>query len=85
MVTAGTKQEQTIKQQTEELQDSLNVLLDKINNLVKRNPKPTEADRGVQDRADNVFDEIVSTLRHCQGLVREATEKVQAGISNKVL
>ena len=81
----GPKQEVAIKEQTKELQGILQVLVEHIDNLVERNPKPATADKGLQDRADNVFDEIASTLRHCKGLVREATEKVQAGIASKVL
>lgn len=74
-----------IKDQAEELQEILYGLVAQIDNLVERNPKPATATVGPQDQADNVFDEIASTLRHCRGLVREATEKVQAGIASKVL
>ena len=84
MSTGGTKQEQTIKEQTEELQELLKVLLVNIDNLVERNPKPAAGESKVAESPENVFDEIMSNLRHCRGLVREATEKVQDGISRKV-
>lgn len=76
--------EVTIKEQTEELEELLKVLLVNIDNLVERNPKPTSEESKVRDRPDNVFDEIISNLRDCRGLIREATEKVQDGISRKV-
>ena len=80
----GQLKEQNIKEQTEELRDLLQILLVNIDNLVERNPKPTTADSGIRDRDNNVFDEIISTLKHCRGQIREATEKVQDGISRKV-
>ncbi len=79
------KEKEAIKNQGEELVELLYTLLTVINGLVERNPKPTESDSKVESQSDNVFDEIASTLRHCRGLIREATEKVQGGISGKVL
>ena len=84
MDTGQGKREETIKEQTEELQELLGILKVNIDNLVERNPKPTEEAQGGKQRPDNVFDEIISTLRSCKGLSREATEKVQEGISRKV-
>ena len=83
MDTGQPQKEQTIKEQTEELRELLKVLVVNIDNLVERNPKP-EGEGKVEQRPDNVFDEILSTLRSCKGLTREATEKVQEGISRKV-
>lgn len=84
MNTGVAKQDQTIKEQTEELQELLKMLVVDIDNLVERNPKPTVEESKVAERPENVFDEIISNLKHCRGLVREATEKVQIGISRKV-
>ena len=76
--------EQNIKDLAEELRELLHVLLQNVDNLVERNPKPEEPGKDVAERPDNVFDEISKTLSRCRGLVREATEKVQEGISRKV-
>lgn len=84
MATGQDAKEQTIKEQTEELRELLGVLVVNIDNLVERNPKPTAETSVDKPRPDNVFDEIISTLKHCRGLIREATEKVQEGISRKV-
>ena len=84
MAQGESTKEVTIKEQTEELQELLKVLLMNINNLVERNPQPTGEESKVSDRPDNVFDEIIRKLRHCRGLIWEATEKVQDGISRKV-
>ena len=79
------KKEESIKKQGEELVELLYTLVTVINGLVERNPKPPEPDTKAESQSDNVFDEIASTLRHCRGLIREATEKIDVGISSKVL
>ena len=84
MDTAGATKETTIKEQTEALREMLNVLIQNIDNLVERNPTPETKESGIQDRPGNVFDEILSTVNRCKDLTREATEKVQDGISRKV-
>ena len=85
MDTGGTtKQEQTIKGQAEELWVLLDTLVVNIDNLVERNPKPAEQSSAVQEQPSNVFDEIMVTLNRCRCLIREATGKVQDGISHKV-
>lgn len=84
MDTAQTKREETIQEQAEELRELLCVLIVNIDNLVERNLKPEEDCGAVKVRPANIFDEIISTLRSCKGLTREATEKVQDGISRKV-
>lgn len=77
------KREQTIKEQVEELNELLLTLIASIDNLVERNPQPT-SDMGVSDTVDNVFDEIMDKLQTCRRRVREATDKVQDQIANKV-
>lgn len=77
------KREETIKEQSEELHGLLTVLIVNIDNLVDRNPKPME-ETPEKGQPDNIFDEIMSTLRTCKGLIIEATEKVRDGICRKV-
>jgi len=83
MASEEAKRAATIKEETEELQELLRILLLNINNLVERNPKD-EAATPVEPRPDNVFDEILREIAVCKGLILEATEKVDMGISYKV-
>jgi len=83
MDTGGAK-EQTIKEMAEQQKEMLYQLVLNINNLVERNPKPEETGKDIAQRPDNVFDEIIDTLTSCRGLIMEATDKVQMGISHKV-
>ena len=80
----GDGKEQTIKEQVEEVNELLLILITNIDSLIERNPKPEIASPDAAQRPDNVFDEIITTLRSCRGRVREATEKIQGGIANKV-
>ncbi len=76
--------ERTIVDMVNEQRDTLRILVNNVDNLVQRNPAPDSCGTEVSQRPDNVFDGIISTLYDCRGLIREATEKVQDGISRKV-
>ena len=79
--------EQTILDGVGELEELLRILQVTIDYLVSRNPNPDEMTKAVEApkrKEDNVFDEILNTLAVCKGLTREATERIQAGISQKV-
>ena len=76
--------EQTILDQVGELEELLRILNITIDYLVQRNPVPKGLDEAKKPQADNVFDEILNDLACCKGLTREATEKIQIGISQKV-
>ncbi len=79
----GKQREQTIFDLVAEQRKLLYGLLSEIDNLIERNPKP-ECETKDGETYDNVFDEIIKTLTQCRGQIREATEKVQGGISRKV-
>ena len=77
-------QEQNIKSLVEEQRELLRQLNNAIDNLVERNPKPECESKAIEENPDNVFDEIISILKTCRGLVRSADDKVVSGIANKV-
>ena len=76
--------EQTIQDLVAEQSELLYKLVNVIDTLVERNPRPEATAKEVAQRPDNVFDEIIDTLHRCRGLGREAIEKVEAGIIAKV-
>ena len=78
------KREQAIQDLVEEQGELLRGLVSLIDTLVDRHPTSAESKHDVAQKHDNVFDEIIDTLHQCRGLIREATEKVQAGIIRKV-
>ena len=81
-----TVKEQTILERVAELKELLGILNQNIDYLVSRNQG--ESDRpeckAPEPRESNVFDEIINDLTVCRGLSREAMEKIQGGISQKV-
>jgi len=81
---AGAAKENTILEQVGQQEEMLRALLQKIDNLVERNPKPDMAESGKGTREDNIFDEITNILSRCRGLIIEADEKILNGISQKV-
>ena len=85
MVTGETQKEQVIKGIVEEQRALLHQLVALIDTLVERNPAAEEACASARVIPNNVFDEIIDTLGKCRGLIKEATEKVQSGIINKVV
>ena len=76
--------EQTICDCVGELEELLRILNITVDYLVERKPSPEEPEKGVKQTPPNVFDEILNNLSVCKGLTREATEKIQIGISQKV-
>lgn len=83
METGQATKEQTIQDLVGEQSKLLYDLVGIIDTLVERNPRPKSGEKEVSERPNNVFDEIIDTLHKCRGLVREATEKVEAGIIAK--
>ena len=85
MDTGQSAKEQNIQDLLAKQEELLRKLVNEVDSLVERNPKPTaEEIKDAAQKPDNVFDEIIDTLRTCRGLTREAIEKVQAGITAKV-
>lgn len=80
----GQGKEATIKSLVDEQVNLLGQLNHAIDNLVERNPKPECGTSELAQQPDNVFDEVISELQHCRGLIRSAAEKVEMGIANKV-
>ncbi len=84
MDTGGAKEQATIKDTVEQQRDMLSQLVNALDNLVERNPRPECTKVKTEGKPDNVFDEIIDMLGSCRGLINRASEKVSEGIARKV-
>lgn len=77
--------ERKIKDMAEEQLRMLYELVAVIDDLVARNkPECGEAQPTPRSIEGNIFEEIANIMGRGRGLIREATEKVQVGIAEKV-